>query len=311
TPEYWVRTGQLTNMTNPHTFGTPCTNFGSNGAELEFDHCITTMAGSSLKRLDVVIVDSEGNDVDTIYTHIYTNINLIQARVPLTLAGSYTIQWRWIGAGGRGRGLLDNITVPGTNMSDPTNGCSCNTEAFPVEWTHVEAWQENNAIQFSWGTASELNTDYFEVQQSIDGEHYESLGQVQAAGYSARFRSYDFEASAPLVNVPYLYRVKQVDLDGSYSYSRVMELSTEIPQQLDVTFYPNPARDRVSIDIKGHAGELVQIHIIDVQGRLVETRSVVGGGTQEIDMAHLPSGMYFIETRDAFDKVMEPIILER
>lgn len=112
----------------------------------------------------------------------------------------------------------------------------------PVELTAFTATAESPAaVRLAWATASEKNSQAFEVERSVDGTSFARLGTVAAAGSSSNTRSYGF-ADARLPGVALLYyRLQQVNLDGSSSYSAVRAVTLK-EAAAGLALYPNPAQ---------------------------------------------------------------------
>ena len=105
--------------TNICRLESPWTNLIS--GNIKFDHAIPSYNGTRILR--VYIVDQSGHDT-RIFTYTYTNSNPKSAIIPTVETGIYKIRWEWTGNDGNSRGQLDNIIIPGTNASDPSNNCN-------------------------------------------------------------------------------------------------------------------------------------------------------------------------------------------
>ena len=77
-----------------------------------------------------------------------------------------------------------------------------------------------------WATDWELNNDYFEVQRSSDRTLFSSIGEVKGVGNSQTKQEYSFIDDYPLTSINY-YRLKQIDFDGGYEYSPIIEIAIE------------------------------------------------------------------------------------
>lgn len=140
----------------------------------------------------------------------------------------------------------------------------------PVSWLNFTVEQESGMALLNWATASEKNSDYFEVERSGDGVRFLSLGRVGAAGNSNEIMKYAFIDQTPLNTVSY-YRIRQVDRDGSISFSVVRVLQPETIQQ-EMNFYPNPSAGRtVRIVTSREWTPPVKIQVIDLQGKEIQS----------------------------------------
>ncbi|MFZ5970809.1 MAG: T9SS type A sorting domain-containing protein [Bacteroidota bacterium] len=155
----------------------------------------------------------------------------------------------------------------------------------PIELLSFTASRISNNVRLQWTTASEINNDYFEVQRSADGIEFETLTTQKGAGTSSERMEYKFDDTAPITGTAY-YRLKQVDFDGSSSYSSVVSILFETTYQL--TVWPNPAvkNETVFLSQKGNFA------LINSQGVVV--RQVTN--TDHVDLADVPTGVYIIKS---------------
>jgi hypothetical protein len=130
--------------------------------------------------------------------------------------------------------------------------------------------QRNDAV-LQWETANEQGTAYFAIERSIDGVSYEKAGEVNAAGDRSANSWYTYtDKGAALLPAELLYyRLKSVDQDGKYFYSKVIAL--HVQRSMDVMVYPNPVKDKLTIRINNQDAKQITVQVSDVQGRAVYT----------------------------------------
>ncbi len=104
--------------------------------------------------------------------------------------------------------------------------------------------KKDSTSLLTWITSTELNSDYFEIERSTDAKSWINLGIVQAAGNSNAKNNYNFVDSIPESGLNY-YRLKMVDLDGTFAYSRIK--SVNFPEFSWAKLYPNPVNDVLQI----------------------------------------------------------------
>lgn len=104
-----------------------------------------------------------------------------------------------------------------------------------------------NTMQLQWSTAAEINSGYFEVQRSADRNNFEPIGKLAAAGNADLTQTYSFTDNAPKINAINFYRLKEVDRDGHFVYSKI--IAGSFNENVLVKIYPNPATDNVLIDV--------------------------------------------------------------
>ncbi len=175
-------------------------------------------------------------------------------------------------------------------------GLPCTTTALPVELVEFKAEKKQRSIDLTWETVSENNSDFFEIERSTDMANWTSIGAIDAAGNSNELLRYlfvDYDLSSEII----YYRLKQVDFDGSYSYSAIKSVSTEMENQISA--FPNPVQNVLTI--KGKVLAIADIQIFDLLGRevtsLVEMREV-SNKEISIDLTKLTSNMYLLKIND-------------
>lgn len=170
-----------------------------------------------------------------------------------------------------------------------------NTSPLPVELLYFSAKAEGQQAVLSWATASEFNSDYFEVLRSDNGVDFESIGKVEAAGFSAAKLEYSLVDELPLEGDNY-YRLKQVDFDGTTEFFRIVNLSFESSKATtELIAYPNPTSNilRLRTSLQAEA-----ILIFDMSGSLVLSSLPQTDALQyELNVSDLKSGMYIVQVQ--------------
>ncbi len=173
------------------------------------------------------------------------------------------------------------------------NGCNCTSEPFPlgqvlpVKLEDFSARFANESVKLNWITSSEVNSDYFEVEYSSDNKEFETLGMVKAMGNSNEIQHYEYVSDNTSSSNNY-YRLKQVDLDGSFEMSTVIYLRKSINKE-EVKVFPNPVSSELTIEASEGASWVLH----NGTGQEVLT-----GSAKKISMQEYPSGMYFIRVRN-------------
>ena len=172
-----------------------------------------------------------------------------------------------------------------------------NTQTFvigtvmPVTWISFNAKAINNKVQLDWKTAHETNTDRFDVERSADGVNFSKIGAVAASQNSSTESDFSFEDEQALSGTSY-YRLKQVDIDGQFTYSIV--ISVKMNTQLSVKIIGNPVHNNLHFLVSGVIRKDFQLSILDVTGK--RYKSITGvDGSQQLNVSDLSAGMYFLE----------------
>ena len=161
--------------------------------------------------------------------------------------------------------------------------------ALPVRLGAFSAKTVENAVHLEWVTYSEENSAGFDIERSADAKKFEKIAFVKGYGNSTSENHYALTDAFPLAGTSY-YRLKQVDLDGTYMYSTIRTVKNG--ELTPVLVYPNPVKDMLTIDLKGNkvGGKLV---IVNLLGQEVHQSDLTKSEQTEIDVSTLTPGMYF------------------
>jgi hypothetical protein len=161
-----------------------------------------------------------------------------------------------------------------------------NAQALPVEFDKINISQFSEGHLLTFSTATETNNAYFNIERSTDSRNWEKLGSIAGAGTTQQEQQYRFLDEAPLPGLNY-YRVKQVDYDGSFSYSAIVSARWEGKSQ--VQLFPNPADDQLQISGLPTTDGPITIEIIDMTGRVMLRQT---WNQSAINVAQLADGVY-------------------
>ena len=171
--------------------------------------------------------------------------------------------------------------------------------ALPVSWLDFTAKSIGQTIELNWRTASERNTKDFQVQHSINALQWNSLGELPAAGNSNGIRSYRFVHEGSFKNsLQHYYRILQRDLDGKFSYSKVIKIDHSDALN-EVELYPNPTSDVLHVQLK----KSQEIRLMNLSGKIV-WEGQLAAGHNEIIVSSYPAGTYFLQTGSGVYRVL-------
>jgi hypothetical protein len=174
-----------------------------------------------------------------------------------------------------------------------------------VELTYFRGENLGKSNYLHWETASEENNAYFILERSSDAQQFTALGQIEGNGNSNQNQFYSFTDINPTTGINY-YRLKQVDSDGSFSYSQVIALEVKASDS-QVNIYPNPSSDIISIEFVNDTNSEIHIKIYDVLGHLVRNvnlGSTKGHQVYNLSLSNLPEGAYLIQLSDDSEKII-------
>jgi len=188
---------------------------------------------------------------------------------------------------------LDNSTVAWYENTEGT---------LPVEIARFQATLTEEGPRLTWTTASEINNAGFRVQRRSEGSSSETtwhtIGHVEGQGTATDPTSYRFTDENPPYEANRLtYRLKQVDTDGSTSYSKIVAVERGVKELKLLETYPNPASQRATLRYAVPERQKVTIYLYDVLGRRVRTvvdREKEGRQETNLELSNLSSGVYFL-----------------
>jgi len=171
------------------------------------------------------------------------------------------------------------------------------SNTFPVELVDFYLELGELDIELKWQTGTELNSSHFEIERSLDDRIFTRIGEVAATGSENTSTNYSFSDNEAVRNRKYYYRLKMVDLDGSFEYSQTLEGRLENVTGLEMTLFPNPAKDVINLDLKLLEAMPYQIRVSDARGIEVmfsQYGEAEGRKMHELDISSLPPGIYHV-----------------
>ena len=171
----------------------------------------------------------------------------------------------------------------------------------PVELVQFSGNNKGSRNELSWTTATENNNKGFEIQRSIDGINFITLGFVSSLssdGNSTVALNYTF-TDENISGYAYYYRLNQIDFDGQSTYSDIIQVKGELPTSWTITdVFPNPASTEVNVIIPAPNRDQVILSVTDITGRIVfaETSNLeAGNNIIPVDISFLANGTYFVK----------------
>jgi hypothetical protein len=245
----------------------------------------------SIKRyFDIQPTTNRGLNVELTFAYFTHELNNIPvANLTVFKAEATTGPWQGMGSSSAGPNYVTRAGI--SDFSIWTLGNLANP--LPVKLVSFTATaQSRTAVQLAWATASEVNSAYFEVERSLDGSTFTPAGRVAAAGNSTTAHPYSLLDNSLPASVSLLYyRLRQVDLDGTATYSPVRTVQLA---NAGLALYPNPARGQATL-LGAEAGTVVRV--LDALGRVVLSTTADAAGAAQLALpAGLASGVYLVRT---------------
>ena len=172
----------------------------------------------------------------------------------------------------------------------------CNA-ALPITLLNFSATLENDNTELKWTTASEINSDHFEIERSADGKKFTKIYSVKAHENASGILNYFAED----VNTPrgiVYYRLKEVDKDGKYVYSKIVEVVNVSGDFIISGIYPNPFLSGITISLCSKSAGRLQMKMENVLGETLfkdERQINPGNNILEFDLADIAAGTYLLK----------------
>ena len=204
---------------------------------------------------------------------------------------------------GAGVYVLDQNT--GAVLSTPVSGVSGRStheydlSIVPVELTSFTANVVGSSVELNWTTATELNNSGFEIERSEDNVSFEKIAFVPGFGTTTEPKSYSYTDQS-VNGGTYYFRLKQIDFDGSFVYSDVVEVDVTLPSIFALEQnYPNPFNPSTSIQFSLPVDAQVAIGVYNLVGeKVAEVASgnfAAGSHKVTFNASTLTSGIYFYQ----------------
>ena len=198
-----------------------------------------------------------------------------------------------------------SVIVDGIRMAT-----TWNNSALPVQFKSFTASKGDKAINLKWATASESNNKGFEVQRSVNGAKYQTVGFVKGNGNSSVVKTYSFaDVTSTTGNI--CYRLKQIDFDGASEYSKVACVNVEVEKTTGVITTPNPFNGSLHIKYNSLTEGTANLQIIDMLGKTHQNINMdvnKGETTLTLDTDALPLGIYFIRMTNGTEVTTQRIV---
>lgn len=212
-----------------------------------------------------------------------------------------------------GNGAGNNSSMTGTVTFNLIAGgpivCEYNASILPISLTKFTATNLNDAVLLEWQTELEINNDYMAVEKSRDGKNYVEVGNVEGAGNSTFTNDYSLKDLNPFDGVNY-YRLRQVDFDGSVSYSEIIQTSIQLGKLHELKAYPTllQSDEMLTIDLSELPEENLLISIYSLNGQLLNQYSPFGAEELTVSGADFESGFYVLKAESTNEQYVTKFI---
>ena len=216
----------------------------------------------------------------------------------------------------------DVVTINGTYSGD---GTKCDA-ALPVELSSFSAIIKGNKVELNWQTATEVNNYGFEIERSVVGDQrsanaaadsWTKIGFENGHGNSNSVKEYSF-TDKPNGGAKFKYRLKQIDNDGKYEYSKEIEVDLITPNEFSLSQnYPNPFNPSTTIKFGLPKTSNVKLELFNILGEKIETlidkEMEAGYHNYQLSIVNyqLTSGVYFYKIEaGSFSSVKKLLLMK-
>ncbi|MHC1737253.1 MAG: T9SS type A sorting domain-containing protein [Ignavibacteriaceae bacterium] len=198
-------------------------------------------------------------------------------QTPWGIGGDFYKQW-WGSEWGNDR----SITLTNTNV--------------PVELTGFSASVDVNGVNLSWSTATESNNRGFEIQRSSNKSVFQTIAFVNGVGSTSEQSDYSY-IDKSVTSGNYNYRLKQIDFNGAFSYSKVVEVLVDQPANFELAQnFPNPFNPSTNVSFSVPVKSDITVEVYNLVGELVSTlaQGTFESGSHQVtfNASNLTSGIY-------------------
>lgn len=162
----------------------------------------------------------------------------------------------------------------------------------PVTLLYFKAQLQQRQVLLTWATATEENNAYFALERSTDGKQFTEIGRMAGAGNSNVQLNYRFlDAKAPVGRV--YYRLKQVDHDGTATYSKLADVNLLLGEAI-LKPYPNPTTGTLYLDLRNYTEDTYLVQLFEAGGKIILEQRLNGGATHTLDLSGVVQGVYIL-----------------
>ena len=174
----------------------------------------------------------------------------------------------------------------------------------PVELISFTGSKETNKVLLKWETASEINSDYFQIQHSLDGVNFSTFDSQNAAGSSNTIHHYSNYHNQPTKGVNY-YRLNEIDKDGQSQISPIISIDFNEEASILTQVFPNPSADKTTLAFSSITGGIYYLNILDQNGKNLYSAMIpayMGENKFYLSFNDYPTGKYYLELIDPHQK---------
>lgn len=163
-----------------------------------------------------------------------------------------------------------------------------------------------------WITQNELNNNHFEVERSEDGVNFSKRGEVAGNGTTTSTHNYAFTDAVNTNSNIYYYRLKIVDIDGGFKYSKIIVIRLKGSLSTDFSVFPSPFKDNMKVSVKTETDAAASFRLISFDGKELLNRKVELQKGENIvvlkDLDNLANGSYILEVNTGNERLIKKVV---
>lgn len=179
--------------------------------------------------------------------------------------------------------------------------------AMPVTLVSFDGECRDKQVQLAWRTASEINSSHFILERSFCGTRWEFISKIKSAGNATHLSRYSFNDKLDGTNRRAYYRLKQVDNDGNFDYSKIITIDACQLASNNFSVYPNPSQGEIHFATKMSSDEIQSLEIYNIMGEVLYRSNHF---EPTINLNQFPAGVYFVRIIYINQTITEKFILE-
>lgn len=212
--------------------------------------------------------------------------------------------------GGIGNAMAGSVVSNSISDWSPFTLGTVQAVALPITLINFTGKKVGETNVLNWQTSAEINASHFEIERSVGNNIFAQIGKINSAGKTILEKNnYQFIDFLPVKNINY-YRLKMVDLNGKYEYSKIIGLNFEKTVKIIGEFYPNPTIENYSnIDIYAEQRAEWQITKMDISGKVLKTeKQILEKGQNTITVFGIEKGMNIVQFENEKNRIIRKLI---
>jgi Secretion system C-terminal sorting domain/Cohesin domain len=195
-----------------------------------------------------------------------------------------------------------------------SNSVNCLSTVLPLKLTSFTGKNIENKNQLLWATATESNTNNFEIERSTNGVNFTNIATQKAMGNSVTTQHYAYIDAEIANNSVLYYRLKMNDNNGKFTYSSVVKIDKN--NKTVYAIYPSPTKGEVSLDFYSKNNNTITVTLVNAQGKTITQQSFEA--TKGYNVYHLNlnktgaliNGVYFVKIKGTDGEEVRKVIVD-